>query len=206
MSIEAKLLHLQAIQNLLAPYRYLYCVDLEATCDEVGESESPRSLAVLPDQMETIEIGLVVIDLETLEVVDVFQRFVRPQINPVLTDFCKKLTSIQQADVDSAGTYVEVGQELGAFIARYPNAGWASWGDYDARQLERDAGFAACPSLLEGLPHFNARKWHAGLYDNRPKSLKQTVESLGLVWRGTYHRGIDDARNVASIVKEILAN
>ena len=106
-------------------------------------SESPRPLAVVHDQMETIEIGLVVIDLETLEIVDEFQRFVRPQINPLLTDFCKKLTSIQQADVDSAGTYVEVGQELGAFIARYPNAAWVSWGDYDARQLERDAGFAA---------------------------------------------------------------
>lgn len=204
MSIEAKLLHLQSIQNLLAPYRYLYCVDLEATCDEVGESESPRQLAIVPAQMETIEIGLVVIDLESLGIVDEFQRFVRPQINPILTDFCKQLTSIQQADVDSAGTYVEVGQELGAFIAQYPDAAWTSWGDYDARQLERDAGFAACPSLLKGLPHFNARKWHAGLYDNRPKSLKQTVESLGLVWMGTYHRGIDDARNVARIIKEML--
>jgi hypothetical protein len=30
MSIEAKLLHLQAIRKLLAPYRCLYCVDLEA--------------------------------------------------------------------------------------------------------------------------------------------------------------------------------
>ena len=52
--------------------------------------------------METLEIGLVVIDLESLEIVDEFQRFVRPQINPTLTDFCKKLTSIQQADVDGA--------------------------------------------------------------------------------------------------------
>lgn len=99
MSIEAKLLHLQAIQNILAPYRYLYCVDLEPTCDDVGDSESPRPLPVVPDQMETIEIGLVVIDLETLKVVDEFQRFVRPRINPFLTDFCKQLTSIQQADV-----------------------------------------------------------------------------------------------------------
>ena len=106
--------------------------------------------------------------------------------------------------MDSAETYVEVGQELGAFIARFPNAAWASWGDYDARQLERDAGLAACPSLLECLPHFDAWKWHAGLYDNRPKGLKQTVESMGLVWQGTYHRGIDDARNVASIIKEML--
>ena len=204
MSIRAKLHDLQAIQNLLAPYRYLYCVDLEATCDEVGESESPRPLAVVPDQMETIEIGLVVIDLETLEIVDEFQRFVRPQINPLLTDFCKELTSIQQADVDNARTYVEVGQELGAFIAQYPNAAWASWGDYYARQLGRDAGFIGCPALLSGLPHFNARKWHKGLYDNQPKGLKQTVEAMGLAWQGTYHRGIDDARNVASIVKEML--
>lgn len=204
MSIEAKLHHLQAIQNILAPYRYLYCIDLEATCDEVGEAESPRPLAVSPDQMETIEIGLVVIDLETLEIVDEFQRFVRPRINPLLTEFCKKLTSIQQADVDGAGTYVEAGQELGVLVARYPNAAWASWGDYDARQLERDARFAECPTLLAGLQHFNVRKWHKGLYDNQPKGLKQTVESMGLVWQGIYHRGIDDARNVASIVKEIL--
>lgn len=204
MSIEAKLLHLQAIQNLLAPYRYLYCVDLEATCDEVGKSESPRPLVVVPDQMETIEIGLVVIDLESLEIVDEFQRFVRPQINPTLTDFCKQLTTIQQADVDSAGTYVEVGEELGAFLAQYPNAAWSSWGDYDARQLERDGGFAAGPSLLADLQHFNVRKWHKCLYNDQPKSLKLTVESLGLVWQGTYHRGIDDARNVASIVKEML--
>ena len=205
MSIQAKLLHLQSIQNLLAPYSYLYCVDLEATCDELDKSESARKLVVVPDQMETIEIGLVVIDLETLEVVDEFQRFVRPQINPILTHFCKRLTSIQQADVDSAGTYADVGQELGVFIARYPNAAWASWGDYDARQLERDAGFAACPSLLSGLQHFNVRKWHKGLYDNQPKGLKQTVEAMGLVWLGTYHQGIDDARNVASIVKEMLS-
>jgi inhibitor of KinA sporulation pathway (predicted exonuclease) len=105
MSIQAKFLHLQSIQNLIAPYRYLYCVDLEATCDEIDESESARKLIVTPDQMETIEFGLVVIDLESLEIVDEFQRFVRPQINPTLTHFCKKLTSIQQADVDGARTY-----------------------------------------------------------------------------------------------------
>jgi 3'-5' exoribonuclease 1 len=144
MSIEAKLHHLQAIQTFLAPYRYLYCVDLEATCDEVEESESARKLVVVPDQMETIEIGLVAIDLESLEIVDEFQRFVRPQINPTLTDFCKKLTSIQQADVDGARTYQEVGEELRMFAAHYPNAAWVSWGDYDARQLVRDAGFVGC--------------------------------------------------------------
>lgn len=39
MSIEAKFLHIQAIHNLLAPYRYLYGVTPEATCNEIGKSE-----------------------------------------------------------------------------------------------------------------------------------------------------------------------
>lgn len=94
-----------------------------------------------------------------------------------------------QADVDGARTYQEIGEEIRTFAASYPSAAWASWGEYDDRQLKRDAGLAACPSLLSGLTHFNARKWHAGLYDNRLKGLKQTIESLGLVWHGTYHRG-----------------
>ncbi|MGV8920864.1 MAG: exonuclease domain-containing protein [Pseudomonas sp.] len=204
MSIEAKLRHLQVIQNLLAPYRYLYCVDIEATCDQVDEPKSPKPLTVVTSSMETIEVGLVVIDLETLEIVDEFQRFARRRINPTLTVFSKELTSIQQVDVDGALTYQEASKALETIVACYPDAAWALWGDYDARQLERDPGFARWPSMLSGLPHFNARKWHAGLYDNRPKGLKQTVESMGLVWQGTYHRRIDDAKNVASIVKEIL--
>lgn len=62
----------------------------------------------------------------------------------------------------------------------------------------------ARPALLAGLQHFNVRKWHKGLYDNQQQGLKQTVEAMGLVWQGTYHRGIDDANNVASIIKEML--
>lgn len=68
--------------------------------------------------METIEIDPVVIDLELLEIVDEFQRFIRPQINPTLIDFCKRLTSIQQSDVDGARLYQEVSEELRTFITR----------------------------------------------------------------------------------------
>ena len=132
--------------------------------------------------METSEIDLVVTDLESLEIVDEFQSFVRPQINYILTEFFRQLTSIQQADIDGAGIYVEVGQKLGAFIARYPNAAWHRGVAMMQGSLSETQG------LLRALPYskvcyiFNARKWHAGLYDNRPKGLKQTVETLGLVW------------------------
>lgn len=48
MSIEAKLHHLQAIQNLIAPYHYLYCVDLEATCDERCERRFGHGITHCP--------------------------------------------------------------------------------------------------------------------------------------------------------------
>lgn len=115
--------------------------------------------------------------------------------------FCIKLTSIQQADVGGSLTYKEVATSY----ERSLHVSQMQPGCHDARQLERDAGFAACPSLLSGLQHFNVRKWHKGLYDNQPKGLKQTVGAMGLACHGTYHRGIDDARNVASIVKEMLS-
>lgn len=79
--------------------------------------------------MKTIEAGLVVIDLKTFEIFDEFQRFIRPQFNSILTLFCKEFTLIRQEYVNSVQAYVVVGLELGAFIARYPNATWASWGD-----------------------------------------------------------------------------
>lgn len=44
MSIQAKFLHLQAIYNLLAPYRYLYCVDLEGM-ESIGEFTEVSSYA-----------------------------------------------------------------------------------------------------------------------------------------------------------------
>ena len=62
-----------------------------------------------------------VVDLESLEIVDSFQRFVQTQIKPLLADFSNRLTSIP-ADVDGAGTYKEVGQELGEFLPRYSHA------------------------------------------------------------------------------------
>ncbi len=205
MNMEYNTQHLQAVRDALSPFRFLLCVDLEATCDELPEDAPAQAkLVVEPDQMETIEIGLVVVDLHSFEVVDEFQRFVRPSINPTLTAFCKSLTSIEQHHVDGAETYQEVQEELVAFTARYPSAAWASWGDYDAKQLARDAGLNNCPAMLHGLQHHNAKKWHWKICDCRPVGLKPATEAMGLLWQGTYHRGIDDARNLALIIKKLL--
>ena len=45
---------------------------------------------------EIIEFPAVLVDLTTGERVATFHSFVRPRINPILSDFCKKLTGISQ--------------------------------------------------------------------------------------------------------------
>jgi inhibitor of KinA sporulation pathway (predicted exonuclease) len=204
--------HLQALRNLLGSTRYLLCVDLEATCDDYPEglTEEERGgfvLLVKKDEMETIEVGAVVLDLHHgAVIVDEFCCFVRPVLNPVLTDFCKKLTTIEQADVYSAGSYTEVKQELDEFLTPFRSDGilWCSWGDYDSKQLEIDAARAGSSSMLADLQHTNIKKWHWKILNCRAMSLRPAVEEAGIEWSGQYHRGIDDARNLGLLVAILI--
>ena len=204
--------HLQAFRDLLGNTRYLLCVDLEATCDEypdglTDEETAGRVLLVQKNEMETIEVGAVVLDLhQGAAIVSEFCAFVRPMLNPVLTDFCKRLTTINQIDVDSAGTYSEVSQELDDYLAPFRAEGmmWCSWGDYDAKQLAMDADRNGCSPMMADLTHTNAKKWHSKMLNCRAMSLRPAVEDSGIEWTGQYHRGIDDARNLGLLVGEIL--
>lgn len=204
--------HLQAFRELFGDARYLICVDLEATCDEypeglTNEQKLEHRLLVQRDEMETIEVGAVVLDLHQCAViVSEFCRFVRPVLNPVLTPFCKRLTTIDQADIDGAGTYIEVNKELDAFLSTLMSDGvvWCSWGDYDAKQLEIDAVRALSPPILAGLQYINIKKWHWKMLNCKAMSLKCAVESAGIKWSGQYHRGIDDAKNLGLLMAAIL--
>ena len=66
-------------------------VDLEATCWE-NRSDGKN---------EIIEIGAVKVN-DDQEIVSEYQQFVKPLKNPILSEFCKELTSIQQTDVENA--------------------------------------------------------------------------------------------------------
>jgi inhibitor of KinA sporulation pathway (predicted exonuclease) len=167
-------------------------------------SEAPRELIVSPDEMETIEIGLVVIDLRTLETVELFQRYVRPVLHPTLTTFNTRLTSIKQSDVETAKAFPEVAMEVSTFLQKYSNAVWGSWGHYDADQLAADARRSGCTPILAGIQYLDLEQRYRGVFACPSIGLRQAVEALGLVWSGRYHRGIDDAKNLANMVALLL--
>ncbi|WP_110949217.1 3'-5' exonuclease [Pseudomonas bohemica] len=203
---------LERLHRQLQGCRYLICLDLEATCDEYpsGMAESEREhypLIVPADEMETIELGVVVIDLQRkCKQIDEFDSFVKPWLHPVLSPFCTQLTTITQDQVDAADTYDEVRVKFDAFIGSYLGSGvvWCSWGDYDRLQLEADARRTNTTPMLQGVPHVNVDQVFTSLIGSESPDLKTAVEAAGLRWSGQYHRGIDDAKNIARLMAKLL--
>jgi inhibitor of KinA sporulation pathway (predicted exonuclease) len=177
--------------STLTDYSTFLIVDLECTCWE-NEPEGPK---------ETIEIGAVVYVVGQ-GVVSEFQRFVRPKLHLVLSEFCKRLTTIEQAQVDAAPDFPQAFSEFLAWSRGYPSAVLCSWGQFDDRQLRRDCE-------LHGIPypfseHVNIKMEFCRAVGCKPCGMSGALERAGLALAGTHHRGIDDARNIARLLDYLL--
>lgn len=181
--------------NLNQYDRYLV-LDLEATCC--------NKETIKRHQMEIIEIGAVMVEAQGLTVIDEFQIFVKPVHFPVLTEFCRSLTSITQAQVDQAPEYVEASDLLKKWLSKYPNAVFGSWGDFDRNQFKKDSRFHNVPFPI-AYPHINLKKMFSKT-QGLPKryGMPEALQLAGLELEGTHHRGIDDARNIAKLLPFIL--
>ncbi|CAM3599207.1 MULTISPECIES: exonuclease domain-containing protein [Pseudomonas] len=168
-------------------------IDLEATTDDGGWPVS---------EMEIIEIGATLVDRQGREVGH-FQRFVRPRRRPQLTPFCRELTHISQANVDTAATFAEVWAQFERWLGHHAKhlQGWVSWGDYDRKQLLQEWQQYQLGSLLETLPHINLKQRFAKARQlQRPLGLNGALQLAGLQFSGQQHRALEDARNTARLL------
>lgn len=160
--------------------------DLEATCER-DDREFPK---------EIIEIGAVMVN-KNKEIISEFNVFVKPVINPTLTDFCKELTSIRQRDVDNADTFNVAIKRFKEWIGSEPYV-LCSWGHYDKGQLKKD-------SKLHNLSygwvdsHISLSHQLADAEKRKKTGMKASLKRVGIPMTGIHHRGIDDARNIAKL-------
>ena len=163
-------------------------LDLEATCKENDRS--------FPN--ETIEIGAVKFDKD-FNKVSTYSKFIKPKLNPVLTQFCKDLTTITQADIDKARQFPEVIEDF----KRWAGVGseeyiLCSWGHYDRTQLARDCKLHRLPSDWTDR-HISLKHQFGFIRNERPCGMAKALRKLDIPLTGTHHRGIDDAENIAKI-------
>ncbi|EJM07702.1 inhibitor of the KinA pathway to sporulation, predicted exonuclease [Pseudomonas sp. GM102] len=168
-------------------------IDLEATTDEGGWPVT---------EMEIIEIGATLVDRKGQEL-DHFQCFVRPLRRPLLTPFCRELTHITQANIDASQPLTDVWPLFERWLGQHHASleGWASWGDYDRKQLLQDWQRLQLDSALSRVPHMNLKQRFAKARRlERPLGLNGALQLAGLQFNGQQHRALEDARNTARLL------
>ena len=200
-----------------------YCViDFEATCVDKK---------VIHPQ-EIIEFPAVMVSAESLKVVTEFHSYVRPLHHPVLSDFCTALTGITQDTVNRAPDFTTVFERFQTFLenfeARYrdehegqePRVLFASHGDWDfLTMLPNQCKTSHIPVPLPLTCWMNVKVLYTSslscrVRDKDSRGDKKTkvkglgmaamLEQLGLQLVGRHHSGIDDTRNIARIVIELI--
>ena len=178
----------------------LVIFDLEATCWEDRKFSTP----------EIIEIGAVRIERNTGTLVEEFDIFVKPRLNPTLSQYCIDLTSIRQEDVDLGYDFVPAMFQFNNWLNKYNDEYIMSWGYYDKNQILREStdkndDSSSMIELETKLMdrHLNMKNQFAHMYNVRRCGLAKALNILKLNFEGTHHRGIDDSINMGRIYKKI---
>ncbi|MGA4607820.1 exonuclease domain-containing protein [Pseudoalteromonas maricaloris] len=185
-----------SLNALMNGYRHIVVVDIEHTCKMDG--------SIPPEERETIEIGAVLIDTCSLQLVDEFSRLIRPVIHPELSQFCIELTGIKQAELDVAAHFPEV---FAHFIDWLPNNSdyvLATWGSYDLVQLNIDCALHGMPAFSPSTTLNLKVAFKEARNLKKKVGLKRALEISNLSYEGSHHRALDDAKNTAKLLPLIF--
>lgn len=176
--------------------------DLESTCwEQDGDFQRGNG--------EIIEIGAV--KYRDNSKIDEFTQFIRPVKFPELSEFCKKLTSISQDDVDTAPLFKDAMSNFENWIFDKVTHGesikfW-SWGFYDKDQIIKECLLNEYSGKISKLMVENHRNMKFAFGDatgiRKGRGMERALEYLQIPLVGTHHRGIDDARNIGKIFERI---
>lgn len=150
--------------------------------------------------------------------ISAFDTFVRPTINPKLTQFSVDLTAISQDQVDGAPTldiaierymkWLESLHLVDEEGTRRGNWCFVTWGDVDIMTTLRQEvqfkklTFPPCFDCWINLKSDSVFKRH---YGRDPRGgLRSCVESVGATWEGRAHNGLIDSINTAKIVRHMV--
>jgi len=178
-------------------------LDFEATCDNLQP--------VRPQ--EIIEFPSVLMSLETSEVIDEFESFVRPYHNPVLTDFCREFTSITQEEVGGAPYFHEVfaahEQWLSSHGLTASNSVFATCGDWDlGTMFPAQCRIGLCPVEVLSPVYtqwLNIKVPYSLTMGRKAPGMAGMLRGLEIPIAGMHHRGIDDCRNITKILGALVA-
>ena len=182
-------------------FDYVNIIDVEATC---WETKPPGGV-----HSEIIEIGLCTVLFRDCQdsgvltplVGNAYSSIVRPTTSTV-SKFCTELTSLTLEQILRGMSFSEACKWLRTFSAK--RRVWASWGDYDRTIFEKQCSREGIEYPF-GKTHINVKSLFS-LHHRLDKGLPlgEALKYIGLEFKGTPHRGVDDALNIAKIFSHLF--
>jgi 3'-5' exoribonuclease 1 len=180
------------------PYDYYLVFDVEGTCDVESGFDYAN---------EIIEFPVILVDGQTMEKIDTFHRYVRPQLHPKLTEFCIQLTGISQDTVDQAEPFIVVYKEFCEWFASHcPDENeciFVTDGPWDLRDfIEKEFTYYQIERPKFMYQVIDIRKAFVEVF-GKGGNLQEMLTELGLQFEGKPHSGIDDTWNITRIFLEL---
>jgi len=186
------------------PFKHYLVLDFESTCQE----------GVRIDPQEIIEFPCLLIRADDFSLVDQFHEYVKPVGKPQLTNFCTELTGITQDMIQDKDTFPDV---LSRFVSWYESNGldpsnstFVTCGQWDlVSMLPQQCLYSglAMPQMLDvGVSgeFVNIKLTYQNTTGKYGKGLEAMQKHLGLQFEGRLHSGIDDCRNILSVMKSLV--
>lgn len=174
-------------------YNEILVVDLESTCWEHKTDEQ---------QQEIIEIGACILNVKSLKIHAPISLIVKPELSEV-SEYCTKLTGLTQQDVNAG---ISLASACSYLRKEYDSKkiAWASWGPGDRVFLENQ-----CLSKNIKYPmserHLDVQIMFSVVFNiPQNKSVADSLSALKLKFEGKPHRGVDDAKATAEILKRTI--
>jgi inhibitor of KinA sporulation pathway (predicted exonuclease) len=175
-------------------YDQIIVIDIECTCWEKSPPQGEES--------EIIEIGLCRLRLPGGERFGKRSLLVKPERSSV-SPFCTQLTSLTPEQIDQGMSF----REACAYIQKEYKTRqrvWASYGDYDRQQFERQCALSNVPYPFSPT-HLNIKTLFTLLRGMRhDMGMADALTLAGLPLEGRHHRGDDDAWNTAALLGLLL--
>lgn len=184
-------------------FNKLLVIDFEATCWD--DSIKVQNDTQEGKFQEIIECGIACISMRDKCKYDPYiienrSILVKPVVEPVLSDYCTKLTGITQDRIDYAGTFPIFCEE----IQKYHSWFWASWGAWDRNIMESNCKYWNIPNPLN-RKHLDIKLLYSIITGFDIKSINEALIGLNMEFQGDPHRAKDDAYNAARILMRLMS-
>ncbi|KAL2326763.1 hypothetical protein Fmac_020190 [Flemingia macrophylla] len=172
----------------------------------------------LEGRVEILEFPVLMISAKTLQVEDIFHRFVRPskmserKINEYIQGKYGKF-GVHRVWHDTAIPFTEVIQQFGTWLMRHQlwmgeelnRAAFVTCGNWD---LKTKVPQQCEVSKIKLPPYFmewiNLKDVYLNFYNRRATGMVTMMKELQIPLMGSHHLGIDDTKNIARVLQHML--